>query len=133
MDTTDREEEIREIEKDLTNLHRRYVNLERAAWRFRVGFYVLVAALATFVLVTAVTGSLPGILFSTALFVVTMLLIWASARMFRDLRLIDWVGWWPRYPRLPGYPGAVTRSKAQAVEDMVAERVERLKHLKGNR
>ena len=105
MDTTDREAEIREIEKDLTNLHRRYVNLERAAWRFRVGFYVLVAALATFVLVTVVTGSLPGILFSTALFVVTMLLIWASACMFPDLRLIDWVGWWPGYHGCPGTQG----------------------------
>jgi hypothetical protein len=122
-----RESELRQIEDDLRNLQRRYAKLETAARRLRVGFYVLVAVLTTFTLVAAVVGHIPALLVSVVVAAFATANIWFYARLFPELRLIDWVGWWPGYPRW-----SVKRSEAQAVEDMVADRLERLKKLKGN-
>lgn len=123
----ERQKEIQQLEQDLRNLQRRYAHLDRAARRFRAGFYVLVAAMGIVIFVFAVMGRLPAALFSAAVLLATILFIFAYGRMFSELRLIDWVGWWPGHVRW-----GVKRSEAEAVEDMVAERIERLARLKGN-
>jgi hypothetical protein len=92
-----------------------------------VGFYVLVAVLTTFTLVAAVVGHIPALLVSVVVAAFAAANIWFCARLFPELRLIDWVGCWPGCPRW-----SVKRSEAQAVEDMVADHLERLKKLKGN-
>ena len=124
MTDAERQTEIQQIEQDLRNLQRRYVHLDRAARQFRAGFYVLVTVLGVVIFVFALMGRLPAALFTTVLLVATILFIFACGRMYSELRLIDWVGGHMRW--------GVKRSEAQAVEGMVAERVERLKHLKGN-
>lgn len=92
--TISREEsEIREIEGDLQILQRRYANLDMAARRLRAGFYLLVAVLTTFILVAAIIGHWPALLLSTALLVVTILIVWTYVLFFPELRLIDYAGW----------------------------------------
>jgi len=123
----ERQKEIQQLEQDLRNLQRRYAHLDRAARRFRAGFYVLVAVMGIVIFVFAVMGRLPAALFSAAALLATILFIFAYGRMFSELRLIDWVGWRPGAIRW-----GVKRSEAEAVEEMVAERMERLARLKGS-
>jgi hypothetical protein len=127
MDTTDREAEIREIERELQILQRRYANLDAAGRQLRAGFYIMIGLLITFMIVAAIMSHLPALLLWMGVLVFALLNIWATTRLFPDLRLIDWVGWWPGRPRW-----GVKRSEAEAGEDMVAERMERLARLKVN-
>jgi hypothetical protein len=120
--------EIRQVEDDLRNLHRRYAHLERSARRLRISFYFLVVALAALIVGGAVMGNMAALVSSVALLIIVILIAWASAHAHPELRWIDYAGWWPEGI----YPWTVKRSEAQAVEDMAAERMERLAQLKRN-
>ena len=118
-----RESEICEIEQDLKNLQRRYHHLERSARWTTITFYTFIGVLVLLALAASASGV--GVLSMMIGFVIIGMC--AVAYAMREQRLIDaisWIGWdWSRVP---------TRSEAMAIEDMVAERVERLKHLKAN-
>ena len=118
--------EIRQIEDDLRNLRRRYGHLERAAWRVRLMFQLLVGVLAAGFVVGAIRGN-PVALVVLVLLLVLVIATWTIARSYPEFRLMDYVGWSPEgYWRL-----SIKQTEAMAVEHMVAERMERLAKLKG--
>jgi hypothetical protein len=127
MKDADRENEIRRIEADLRNFQRRYANLDRSARRVRMSFYFLIAVLAAFIVAGAVMGHPAPLVASAMPLSIVILSAWAIARLYPELRWIDYVGWSPGYWRW-----AVKQTEAMAVEHMVAERLERLARLKGN-
>lgn len=128
MTDADGDTEIRQLEDDLRNLQRRYAILELSGRRLRIMHYVLLAALAALALVSAVMGHLGPSALATAVLVVAIVVDLASARAYPELRWIDQANW----RDFGFYPWTVKRTEAQAVEDMVAERMERLARLKGN-
>jgi hypothetical protein len=125
MADEDTENEIRQIEHDLENLHRRYVALDRSAHRIKVSFYVFLAGLVVLAgaAAGAATGNLMVLVSSTAFLMFACAFAYAS----RHERWIDFAsGPW-------GWIGlAVRRVEAQAVEDMVTECMARLAELKGD-
>jgi hypothetical protein len=112
------EDEIVHIEDDLRNLHRRYLVLDRSARQLRLAFYFLIAALVVIGIVGIALGN-PGALVMSIFILGT---VCAYAYCSRHGRWIDW-------SLDDGL--AVKRTEAQAIEDMVADRLKRLKELKG--
>ncbi|HZJ11222.1 MAG TPA: hypothetical protein VFD26_01035 [Methyloceanibacter sp.] len=128
MDETERENEISQIEHDLGNLQRRYAILHRSARRMRISSYFLIVALVGFIVAGIVTGNLAALVASTAFLMTAILSALVTLYVFPKVRWIDLAGWSPE-----GIWGvSIWRTEAMAVEDMVAERVERLASLKGN-
>jgi hypothetical protein len=85
MDTTDREAEIREIERELQILQRRYANLDAAGRQLRAGFYIMIGLLITFMIVAAIMSHLPALLLWMGVLVFALLNIWALSGPETDI------------------------------------------------
>ncbi len=122
---TDRKADIRQIEHDLRNLQRRYAALDRSARRMKMRLHVFVATLVALIVAGVATGN------GAALFVPTMLLVMTGGLAYacRHWRWIDLTTW----TTLGILSVGIKRTEAEAVEDLVAERVARLARLKGTR
>jgi di/tricarboxylate transporter len=119
--TSKADSEIAELERDLSNLHRRYVVLERSARRMKLTFYAFLVALVLLIVVSAVVSNTAAAVAS----LVVLLSTFALAYGLRSQRWIDIAsGPW-------GLADHVRYIEAQAVEDMVTERMARLDQLKG--
>jgi hypothetical protein len=119
-----RQIEIRQLEQDLDNLQRRYAALGAAVRYLKCGFTLLVIALIALIIWAATIGNGPLV---AALFFLLMIAavlaylgplsltpFWAFGRS--KPRWIDVVSWWR----------GAERSEAMAVEDMIADRKQRL-------
>ena len=121
--TSKADSEIAELERDLSNLHLRYLVLDRSAGRMKLTFYAFLVALV--LLISA--GTFVGNAAAAVASLVVLLSTCAFAYAFRSQRWIDIAsGPW-------GWADNVRYIEAQAVEDMVAERMARLDQLKGKR
>jgi hypothetical protein len=138
MATSDqsREDEIRQIEQDLDNLVRSYWALEDAVKWLKLGFGANVMALIAIGLWGVVTDRAGLVAISIGLLLLCGLAVLLGPRSVspglamsgRGVRWIDVVGWKP-----PGFFGvSVKRSEAMAVEDMIADRRNRLAQLQEN-
>jgi hypothetical protein len=136
-DADSRQDEIRQIEQDLSNLERRYGSLEDAVKWLKLGFGANVVALIGFAVLGVAIGNAGLVATTLALLVLCGLAALAGpvsvsaglAWSGRGARWIDVVGWQP-----PGILGlGVKRSEAMAVEDMIADRRRRLAQLQARR
>ena len=138
MYETERQKEIDKIERELEILQRRYANLDRAGKRMRVMTYALSVGFVGILIVALLSLDLLwGGLIALSLLLVGMpfWLVWMRSRPSGTVRWIDHAGWFPGSGYIIPYSAdwfAVKRTEATAIEDMVAERVERLARLRGN-
>lgn len=121
--------EIGRIEHELENLVDSYSVLENNVWWLKTSFKAFIVALVGLAAFGAIVGN-PGLFVASAVFLVLAGLAALIGRLdgrFRSVRWIDLVGWQP-----PGIYGvSVKRSEATAIEDMIAERLDRLAQLRG--
>jgi hypothetical protein len=125
--------EIHRLEQDLENLAARYSALLQAALWLRRGFVFFAALLICLMAMGVVIGNLA---FAATMALPLLLIVAIGLIGPRGLtpwlpggRWIDAVGWKP-----PGYYGAaVQRSEAMAVEDMIADRTQRLAALRADK
>ncbi len=141
MNETERQAEIEKIERELQILQRRYANLDRAGERMRIMTYALpLAFIGAVILALLSVDLLWGSLVALVLLLIGLAfwrawLVWMRRWSSQSVRWIDHAGWFPGHGYLVPYWAdwfAVKRSEAMAVEDMVAERMERLARLRGN-
>jgi hypothetical protein len=128
MNETERQAEIEKIEHELRLLQRRYANLERAAKRMRLMTYLLVLGfIGVFVAGVLSIDLLGG-------GIVLAFMVPAGLGFCAVWRRFDTGGRWIDSASVPfGWWGAgMKRTEAMGVEDMVAERMERLARLRGN-
>ena len=139
MDETERQAEIEKIERELQILQSRYANLDRAGKRMRIMTYAL-----PFAFIGAVVAALLSVdLLWGGVVALVVLLIglpfclvwlgWIRRWSSETVRWIDHAGWFPGHGYVLEYSAdwfAVKRSEAMAIEDMVAERMERLARLR---
>jgi hypothetical protein len=122
-----RQIEIRQLEQDLDNLRRRYAALDTAVKYLKIGFVLLVIALIIWAATTR-NGALAAALF--ILFVIAAALAYLGPISLTPFwafggpepRWIDVVSWWK----------GAKRSEAMAVEDMIADRKQRLAALRAS-
>jgi hypothetical protein len=121
--------EIGQLEQELENLLDSYRVLENNVWWLKVSFGAFVVALIGLVVFGAIVGSAELVVASIAFLAISALAVWIGPvdGRLRRVRWIDLVGWQP-----PGILGVgVKRSEAMAIEDMIADRLDRLAQLRG--
>ena len=124
-----REAEIGRIEHELENLVDSYGVLENNVWWLKTSFEAFIVALLGLAGFGAIVGNPELFLASTVVLALAGLaaLIGPVDGRLRSVRWIDLVGWQP-----PGiYSISFERSEAMAIEDMIAERLDRLAELRG--
>jgi hypothetical protein len=122
--------QIREVEQDLENLEFHHSALARAVVWLKRGFTLFVILLICLISLGVVIGNWAFVAAMAVLLVLPVSAALMGPRTLipglRGARWIDVVGWKP-----PGYfGGAVKRSEAMALEDMIADRRERLAALR---
>lgn len=125
-----RQIEIRQLEQDLDNLRRRHAELDAAVRYLKVGFMLFVIALIALIIwaVTIDNGALAAALFILLMIAAVLAYLgpwsmtpfWAFGRP--EPRWIDVISWWR----------GANRSEAMAVEDMIADREQRLAALRAS-
>jgi hypothetical protein len=125
-----RQIEIRQLEQDLDNLRRRHAELDAAVRYLKIGFVLFVIALIALIIGAATldNGTLAVALF--ILFMIAAVLAylgpWSMTPFWAfggpEPRWIDVVSWWR----------GANRSEAMAVEDMIADRKQRLAALRAS-
>lgn len=140
MHETERQAEIERLERELLILRERHANLDRGGGRLRIFSYavpIVLGVLAGAFIVGLFLKDPVAAIVVVAVVLLSVLVALAVSvpyarimekRVDRPIRWIDYadffgVGIW-RF--------AVRQSEASAVEDMVAERTERLARLRGN-
>ena len=120
--------EIGRIEHELENLVDSYGVLENNVWWLKTSFKVFIVALLGLAGFGAIVGNSELFFASTVFLAIAGLaaLIGPVDGRLRSVRWIDLVGWQP-----PGIYGiSFERSEAMAIEDMIAERLDRLAELR---
>jgi hypothetical protein len=123
-----RQIEIRQLEQDLDNLRRRHAELDAAVRYLKIGFVLFVIALIALIIWAAAidNGALAAALLVLLMIAavlaylgpLSMTPFWAFGGP--EPRWIDVVSWWR----------GANRSEAMAVEDMIADRKQRLAALR---
>jgi hypothetical protein len=121
---------IRQLERDLDNLRRRYAALDTAVRYLKIGFVLFVIALIALIIWAATTrnGALAAGVF--ILFIIAAVLAYLGPLSMTPFwafggpepRWIDVVSWWR----------GAKRREAMAVEDMIADRKQRLAALRAS-
>jgi hypothetical protein len=125
-------DQIRGVEQELETLELRYSDLARAVIWLKRGFTFFVVLLIGLIALGVIIGNWAFVAAMAALLLLPVGAALMGPRALtpglRDARWIDAVSWKP-----PGYLGAaVKRSEAMAVEDMIADRKERLAALRAH-
>ncbi|MFD0986737.1 hypothetical protein [Methyloligella solikamskensis] len=130
MYETERQAEIEEIERELQILRRRYANLDRAGKRMRIMTYLFALGFGGIVIASLLSIDLLGGGIVLIVILPIAFALWIFWRRLEppqrwiDVACTAWgVGAWGEGPG---------RTEAMAIEDMVAERMERLARLRGN-
>jgi len=90
----------------------------------RATVYCAMAVLGVLVLISAVLGHLPAMLLFGGVFAWALFAVWTSRRAHPER--------WMDSALYAGLAYGIRQTEREAVEDMVAERMERLARLKGN-
>jgi hypothetical protein len=125
-----RQIEIRQLEQDLDNLRRRHAELDAAVGYLKIGFVLFVVALIALIIWAATIDN--GAL-AAALFILLMI---AAALAYLGPRSMSpfWAfgGPEPRWIDVVSRWKGANRSEAMAVEDMIADRKQRLAALRAS-
>ncbi len=130
MNETERQAEIEKIEHELQILQRRYANLDRAGKRMRIMSYLFALGFGGIFVAALLSIDLLGGFIVLIVIVPIALALWSLWRRLEPPQ--RWIDVACSVWGMPAWDVGPGRNEAMAVEDMVAERMERLARLRGN-